>query len=185
MTQDDKQLLWVDLCARLPYGVKCQFEDDVRVIDGESSPFYDYTLSAHNLELFIRHNNFYIKPYLRPMSSMTTEEQKEFVKFHCVNICPIVITEKLTISNEAEMFDWLNKKMFDYRGLIPNGYAISTEEFNPYKDDAEKKELKKIEPKTLDPYKVIEWLNEQSCQGWIEDVEVDKFVDKFKKDFEI
>lgn len=134
MTQDDKQLLWVDLCARLPYGVKCQFEDDVRVIDGESSPFYDYTLSAHNLELFIRHNNFYIKPYLRPMSSMTTEEQKEFVKFHCVNICPIVITEKLTISNEAEMFDWLNKKMFDFRGLIPKGLAISTEEFNPYED---------------------------------------------------
>ena len=35
----------------------------------------------------------------------------------------------------------------------------------------------------LDPDKVIEWLNEQSCQGWIEDVEVDEFVDKFKKDF--
>ena len=37
--------------------------------------------------------------------------------------------------------------------------------------------------KTLDPDKVIEWLNDQACQGWIEDVEVDKFVDKFKKDF--
>ena len=72
--------------------------------------------------------------YLRPMSSMTEEEQKEFAKFHCVNICPIVITEKLTISNETEMFDWLNKKMFDYRGLIPMGLAISTEVFNPYKD---------------------------------------------------
>ena len=35
----------------------------------------------------------------------------------------------------------------------------------------------------LDPDKVIEWLNDQACQGWIEDVEVDKFVDKFKEDF--
>lgn len=35
----------------------------------------------------------------------------------------------------------------------------------------------------LDADEVIEWLNNQACQGWIEDVEVDKFVDKFKKDF--
>ena len=37
----------------------------------------------------------------------------------------------------------------------------------------------------LDADKVIEWLEDQACQGWIEDVEVEKFVDKFKKDFEI
>lgn len=30
---------------------------------------------------------------------------------------------------------------------------------------------------------VIEWLYDQACQGWIEDVEVDKFVEKFKKHF--
>lgn len=54
-----------------------------------------------------------------------------------------------------------------------------------YELDANKKELKKIEPKKLDPDKVIEWLNNQACLGWIEDVEVDKFVDKFKKDFEL
>lgn len=47
----------------------------------------------------------------------------------------------------------------------------------------EKKELKKIEPKTLNADKVIEWINNQACQGWIEDVEVDKFIEKFKKDF--
>jgi len=37
----------------------------------------------------------------------------------------------------------------------------------------------------LDPDKVVEWLNDQACKGWIEDVEVEKFVDKFKKDFEL
>ena len=35
----------------------------------------------------------------------------------------------------------------------------------------------------LEPDRVIKWLNDQACQGWIEDVEVDKFVEKFKKDF--
>lgn len=35
----------------------------------------------------------------------------------------------------------------------------------------------------LDPDKVVAWLNDQACQGWIEDVEVDKFVAKFKQDF--
>lgn len=52
-----------------------------------------------------------------------------------------------------------------------------------YKWDSEKKELKYIETKTLNPDKVIEWLNDQACQGWIEDVEIDKFIAKFKEDF--
>lgn len=30
---------------------------------------------------------------------------------------------------------------------------------------------------------VVEWLYDQACQGWIEDVEVDIFVNRFKKDF--
>lgn len=31
--------------------------------------------------------------------------------------------------------------------------------------------------------KVIEWLNDQACLGWLEDVEVEKVVEQFKKDF--
>lgn len=136
MTQEDKQLLLKDLCGRLPYGakVKCPSDDE------------PYTLLAINRnkeivvigfvvdEMYVtsKQKLVDIKPYLRPMSLMTEDEQKEFVKFHCVNICPIVITKKLTVSNEAKMFDWLNKHHFDYRGLIPKGLAISTEEFNPY-----------------------------------------------------
>ena len=110
MNEKDCDLLMKDLCARLPYGVKCQFEDDVRLIDGESSPFYDYTLSAHHLEIFMRHNNFRIKPYLRPMSSMTEEEEDEY--------------EIITRSSLTTHIDWLNKNMFDYRGLIKRGLAL-------------------------------------------------------------
>ena len=125
MTQEDKELVLKDLCARLPYGVKCQFEDNLRITDGESSPFYDYALSAHHLGLFMRHNNFYIKPYLRPMSSMTEEEKLMYEGL-------MIGTDN--VSYMSDVIDWLNKNMFDFRGLIPKGQALSTETFNPYKD---------------------------------------------------
>ena len=105
MTTENKQLLLKDLGARLPYGVKCQFEDSIRVIDGESSPFYDYTLSVHNLDIFMRNNNFHIKPYLRPISSMTKEEIKEHKHLIAFSGSP---------DGAANLVDWLNKKRFAY-----------------------------------------------------------------------
>lgn len=69
-----------------------------------------------------------IRPYLRLLSSMTEEEQKEFVKFHCTTLCPIVMDSALTVENESSMIDWLNRKMFDYRGLIPKGLALEAPE---------------------------------------------------------
>ena len=62
-------------------------------------------------------------PYLRPMSSMTEEEANEFE----------TISEGL-FTNEApeqiwgEVIDWLNKNMFDYRGLIPMNLALEAPE---------------------------------------------------------
>ena len=59
------------------------------------------------------HNGFTgqeIKPYLRPMSSMTEEEKKEQYKFSAFN--------------NVELFDWLNVHHFDYRGLIEKGLAL-------------------------------------------------------------
>ena len=125
MAQEDKDLLLKDLCARLPYHPIVYVDENLpRLKLGVATRVWEYIAVDKPC-----------KPYLRPMSSMTEEEQKEFAKFHCVNICPIVITENLTISNEAKMFDWLNKKMFDYRGLIEKGLAIEvTDNNNPYKD---------------------------------------------------
>ena len=63
----------------------------------------------------------YIKPYLRPMSSMTDEENKKLDE----------IWIKHTIEEGA---DYLNSIHVDYRGLIEKGLAIAvTEENNPYK----------------------------------------------------
>lgn len=126
MTQEDKNLLLKDLCARLPYHVKCQMEDDFIIND---SPLYDYILSEKHLELFRNHKGFYIRPYLRPMSSMTEEEKKEYNHMYDVYV------GYEGMYSTINMFDWLNKNHFDYRGLIPKGLAISVNKNNnPYKE---------------------------------------------------
>lgn len=128
MTQEDKELLLKDLCARLPYEVICQMEDKLII---NVSPFYDYTLSERHIDLFRNNKDFYIKPYLRPMSSMTEKEKNEFEE----------ILEGYDEGNSpfdgfsfGSDTDWLNAHHFDYRGLIEKGLAIEvTKENNPYK----------------------------------------------------
>lgn len=132
MNNEDKQLLLKDLCARLPYKVKVQYLDlednrldsDIAMgvtLDGyKGMPTVDVFQYGFLIEK--------VKPFLRPISSMTEEEQKEFVGFHCVNLCPIIIGEMLTLKDEIKMFDWLNEHHFDYRGLLEKGLAIEAPE---------------------------------------------------------
>jgi len=117
MSTEDKNLLYKDLCARLPYDVVCSvYEGSIDGMKWRNEP-----LCPHLLEEVSDEDAWeYIKPYLRPMSSMTKEERKEQCKF--------------SAWNNIEYYDWLNAKHFDYRGLIPKGQAIEvTEENNPYK----------------------------------------------------
>ena len=66
-----------------------------------------------------------IKPYLRPMSSMTEKEKKEFQACHCVyELHPDFQPMMCNLANELNMFDWLNEHHFDYRGLIEKGLAL-------------------------------------------------------------
>lgn len=145
MTQENKELLLQDLCARLPYRVKCYVpvENCTMELTGKRLNYfcfhkeewcYDY---SHELEIVLdplndAHNAYIIKPYLRPLSSMTEEERKEYNEylFHGASIG--------LISNTAtayELIDWLNAHHFDYRGLIEKGLAIEvTEENNSYKN---------------------------------------------------
>ena len=143
MTQEEKDLLLKDLSARLPYGVICYGitkdtdEDDNYIGKEVTNILYElHSYKCHYglVGLMNECDIESIKPYLRPMSSMTEEEQKEFVQFHCVNLCPVIINNMLTLDNESKMFDWLNAHHFDCRGLIERGLAIEvTEENNPYK----------------------------------------------------
>ena len=127
MTQEDKELLVKDLCARLPYGVKA------KVLD-ESVLQYDYTAEEggvingiENLNdgLFVikcKEDGYVLsydefKPYLRPMSSMTDYEA---VEWHRTTFGQRWITE----DNIERCIDWLNAHYFDFRGLIKKGLAL-------------------------------------------------------------
>jgi hypothetical protein len=121
MTQEDKQLLTKDLCARLPYGVICEIYNEKcaiteKLLFGGISHFADDTIG--------------VKPYLRPMSSMTEEEKCELY-----SSCGIIsldferrITDMVAIFNSAKVVDYLNVNHFDYRGLIPKGLALEAPE---------------------------------------------------------
>lgn len=137
MTQEEKQLLFKDLCARLPYGVFVSypsFSDTPQLVQAISDygdiEINDYTESPCKLE--------HIKPYLRPMSSMTEEEEKEIrMLHHCfyregngwitagvfgTNDCGCTVFEM------ADMLNYLNAHHFDYRGLIEMGLALEAPE---------------------------------------------------------
>ena len=125
LKQEDKKLLLQDLCCRLPYYPKCEMIDELRVVNNEKDSSYISTLFPKHIELFSYHNNFTIKPYLRPMSSMTKEEKDEYNKL-CDSYYDIHF-------DSIKSIDWLNAHHFDYRGLIPKGLAIAvTKDNNPY-----------------------------------------------------
>ncbi|MBP5722860.1 MAG: hypothetical protein J6X18_04715 [Bacteroidales bacterium] len=116
MIQKEKQLLLVDLYARLPYNVKVNYND----LEGA-----DYTLSVKLLSQFPKEK---LKPYLRPMSSMTEEELKEFAYTILQQPDLDAVRNWQTLSIDlkelTKVLDWLNKKHFDYRGLISMGLAL-------------------------------------------------------------
>ena len=127
LTQEEKELLLKDLCARLPYDVIVKISH--RVVDGKTGKVikeecHDKTLSLWNEDLLHKAISN-IKPYLRPMSSMTEDEKKEYelLANHC-----IVTSIGFIHLETASLIDWLNKKMFDYHGLIPMGLAFEAPE---------------------------------------------------------
>lgn len=126
MTHEEKQILLKDLCARLPYGVKLRYVEDL-VVKKES-----HVITLNNVYLeHILNGDADIKPYLRPMSSMTKEEEDELYTamdwYGEIDETGNVYTkgqEKVYRETFYEYTDWLNAHHFDYRGLIPMGLAL-------------------------------------------------------------
>ena len=126
MTQEEKQLLFKDLCGRLPYGVICKLSaKDANVSITEK-------LDLGGLEHFI-FGTMDVLPYLRPMSSMT-EEEKEYIKNRwCYNDWDIdgpssLWREKIDVEDAEGIIDYFNEHHFDYRGLIEKGLALEAPE---------------------------------------------------------
>ena len=124
MTPQEKQLLLKDLCERLPYGVMVEITSDGGMMEASYNMRLDAGLLADLL-----HSEDDFKPYLRPMSSMTEEEKKEFQACHCVyELHPDFQPMMCNLANELNMLDWLNAHHFDYRGLIVKGLALEAPE---------------------------------------------------------
>lgn len=119
MKQEEKELLLKYLCMALPYD--CMVTIAEGGIDGLQ--WDNVTLNSYLLYQIEEEDGLeYIKPYLRPMSSMTNVERQEY---------GLVLCDELSIIG----IDWLNTHHFDYRGLIEKGLAIEvTEDNNPYKE---------------------------------------------------
>ena len=133
MTRENKDLLLKDLGARYPYKVHCCIYTMNGKIREKDDILYDIRSLGDNVQTLKLINEnpdecfmyYQIKPYLRPMSSMTDEEWNEY------NEAAGKDGVMVPLANEI---DWLNSHFFDYRGLIEKGLALEAPE-EMYKND--------------------------------------------------
>ena len=127
MTQEDKELLLKDLCARLPYGVKVEntsfSEPQVHTLFGKVSDDLFLMLETYKsvggedyrrVTDDVHYTGFLetIKPYLRPMSSITEEEKKELSCYE----------------NGIQRADFYYSHHIDCRFMIEKGLALEAPE---------------------------------------------------------
>jgi len=135
MTTEEKDILFKDLCGRLPYGVIC----DLWMCKNPNEKITE-VLKFGGLRMFHEdHINFNIKPYLRPMADMTEKEYETFpIPFSFDSFSTwnnTILSEVIEgtqiligIDEITEIIDWLNAHHFDYRSLIEKGLALEAPE---------------------------------------------------------
>lgn len=148
MYDNERELLLKDLSARLYYGVKIKtpYNDEsvVGIIKrngyAKGTIYFDIVTDRQTYPIECA------KPYLRPLSSMTVEEYVYFMSIRGMNLRSYEIQEMIseyvshpnriaivnTLGRYSHNIDWLDKNMFDYRGLIQKGLAIDCTGLNIY-----------------------------------------------------
>jgi len=137
MTQEDKDLLLQYLCMALPYGVicfapDCEYGDIgklwcIEPFEDSDPPITVQYPKGNTITKFCSE----VKPYLRPMSSMTEEEEIEYdATFATIKLADGHYDSTMTYKS----FDFLNAHHFDYRGLIEKSLAIVAPD-NMYKTE--------------------------------------------------
>jgi hypothetical protein len=127
MTQENKELLLKDLLGRVLYGVKVDYNTNIFTLG--------YNLYLNNSDVaFENYPMIYflekiesVKPYLRPMSSITEEEKVEWQQIFELELKSLEADEGFTIASAAPSvfeLDFYNKHHLDYRGLIEKGLAL-------------------------------------------------------------
>lgn len=150
MIQENKELLFRDLCARLPYGVKVQCGDYLFTFDknhmGIGMLYKDFNGNPLESPKIILSGCYYgedIKPYLFPLSSMTdelwdkefrgyniTEFTRDSFKYDCETL--EFYDHNPDLSSMVGFINQLIKNHFDIYGLIPKGLAIDATGLNIY-----------------------------------------------------
>ena len=144
MTQEDRELLLKDLCARLPYKTWVQYEGKEWLATG-----YGHGRVSLLSSLFSSAGGpcplvEEVKPYLRPMSSMTEDERQEardkfFAGSDHYDIDdigeiladtyqPYESVYTLSFPRLTGYIDWLFAHHFDIHDLIKKGLAIEAPE---------------------------------------------------------
>ena len=140
MTQEEKELSFIDVSGRLHYGVIVNYREneyDHRKWKITSLHTLSYSKSGTLIDTdydgwisYEEHEGCgmstgsrpfrfgEVLPYLRPMSSMTEEERKEYQAFFNYD----------GVEYPEEYIDWLNANHFDYRNLIGKGLALEAPE---------------------------------------------------------
>ena len=122
----------------LPYGVKvlntadglneiCEL-DSIMTSRKHDKVFVGLTLPDDAIMICIE----MVKPYLRPMLSMTKEELREYNHLYAERENN---NEFDDIKQYSDLINWLLENHLDFIGLIPQGLAIEvTKDNNPYKN---------------------------------------------------
>ena len=125
MTQEEKDLLFKELSSRLAYRVKFPiywWNEESQTDEEIIATLYSINTDGY-CEIFDHDGTVYIdniKPYLRPMSSMTVDEEYEYHTTFQVE----ADTHGFTYIESFESFDWLTAHHFDFRDLISKGLAL-------------------------------------------------------------
>ena len=132
MTQEEKQLLLVDLCGRLPHELKCNVGGEIPYtlrkieIDDKNGHLCDFIETKDGLDMQVYLSE--VKPYLFPMSSMTEEQKEEY--HYIVNYISPDDTDNwkegefIYVNQMTALLHFYHKNHLDYKGLIPMDLAI-------------------------------------------------------------
>lgn len=134
MTQEQKDLLLKDLCARSPYGVKVLYENEIFNVEYVSPMYEEIKLDNHETWTLGIDG---VKPYLFPLSSMTEEQQINLTKYLDARVfikgeISFQCLYANTMDRWKRVFEWCLKNHFDIYGLIPMNLAINATGKNIY-----------------------------------------------------
>ena len=122
---ENKEIILKDLCGRLPYNTLVYAQND--------NDWYESEICSQVISDLIN-EDYVIKPYLIPLSSMTDEQRKEYegiiyknIELHWERYYDVIDVDDFDC-----LLDFYHKYHFDYRGLIHMGLAIDATNLNIY-----------------------------------------------------